>query len=144
MTKVSAQTFEQVTKTYSAGKTLHRFLDFVNRKYFTDFEDNYFNCTAKLCYQHRNFQNKEAATGVLGLQLYLKKRLWHRCFPVNFVKFLRIPFWKTTGFQKMKVFELKVTSSAKVKIGWIHITFRIRYGKTSKTSSRASIFQRLF
>ena len=22
----------------------------------------------------------------------LKKRLWHRCFPVNFVKFLRIPF----------------------------------------------------
>ena len=29
----------------------------------------------------------------------LKKRLWHRCFPVNFVKFLRTPlndyFWKT-------------------------------------------------
>ena len=22
-----------------------------------------------------------------------KKRLWHRCFPVNFVKFLRIPFY---------------------------------------------------
>ena len=22
----------------------------------------------------------------------LKKRLWHRCFPVNFVKFLRTPF----------------------------------------------------
>ena len=22
----------------------------------------------------------------------LKKRLWHRCFPVNFAKFLRIPF----------------------------------------------------
>ena len=27
-----------------------------------------------------------------GLQLYFKKRLWHRCFPVNFVKFLRILF----------------------------------------------------
>ena len=26
------------------------------------------------------------------LQLYLKKRLWHRCFPVNFAKFLRTPF----------------------------------------------------
>ena len=27
-----------------------------------------------------------------GLQLYFKKRLWHRCFPVNFGKFLRTPF----------------------------------------------------
>ena len=27
----------------------------------------------------------------------LKKRLWHRCFPVNFVKFLRTPFWKNTS-----------------------------------------------
>ena len=23
----------------------------------------------------------------------LKKRLWHRCFPVNFAKFLRTPFF---------------------------------------------------
>ena len=23
----------------------------------------------------------------------LKKRLWHRCFPVNFVKFLGTPFY---------------------------------------------------
>ena len=23
---------------------------------------------------------------------FIKKRLWHRCFPVNFVKFLRTPF----------------------------------------------------
>ena len=23
----------------------------------------------------------------------LKKALWHRCFPVSFVKFLRIPFY---------------------------------------------------
>ena len=23
----------------------------------------------------------------------LKKRLWHSCFPVNFVKFLRTPFY---------------------------------------------------
>ena len=33
---------------------------------------------------------------VLGLQLY-QKRLWHRCFPVNFVKFLRIPFLQNTS-----------------------------------------------
>ena len=28
----------------------------------------------------------------LGLKLYFKKGLWHRCFPVNFVKFLRTLF----------------------------------------------------
>ena len=27
----------------------------------------------------------------------LKKRLWHRCFPVNFAKFLRTPFRKNTS-----------------------------------------------
>ena len=26
----------------------------------------------------------------------LKKRLWHRCFPVNFVKFLTTPFLQNT------------------------------------------------
>ena len=29
---------------------------------------------------------------VLPLQHYLKKRLWHRCFPVSFANFLRTPF----------------------------------------------------
>ena len=28
----------------------------------------------------------------LGPATLLKKRLWHRCFPVNFLKFLRTPF----------------------------------------------------
>ena len=27
----------------------------------------------------------------------LNKRLWHRCFPVNFVKFLRTPFLQNTS-----------------------------------------------
>ena len=26
----------------------------------------------------------------------LKKRLWHSCFPVNFAKFLRTPFYRTS------------------------------------------------
>ena len=38
----------------------------------------------------------------LGLQLYYKKKLWHRCFPVNFVKFQRTlsfteHLWATTS-----------------------------------------------
>ena len=28
----------------------------------------------------------------------LKKRLWHRCFPVNFAKFLRTPFSQNTSW----------------------------------------------
>ena len=32
-----------------------------------------------------------------GLQLYFKKRLWHRCFPANFVKFLRTLFLQNTS-----------------------------------------------
>ena len=33
-----------------------------------------------------------AYNGILNdLLFYLKKRLWHRCFPVNFVKFNRTP-----------------------------------------------------
>ena len=67
----------QVTKTYSAGKNfIYRFLDFIKdvnfiyRKYFTDFEDDDFNCTGKFCYQYGNFQNTEAATGgVLKTQI---------------------------------------------------------------------------
>ena len=36
------------------------------------------------------FFNKVA---VLGPETLLKKKLWHRCFPVNFAKFLRTPFF---------------------------------------------------
>ena len=32
-----------------------------------------------------------------GSATLLKKRIWHRCFPVNFVKFLRIPFLQNTS-----------------------------------------------
>ena len=35
------------------------------------------------------FSNKVAARPATSL----KKRLWHRCFPVNFAKFLRTPFF---------------------------------------------------
>ena len=45
--------------------------------------------------------DREAATrGVLSQgapATLLKKRLWHRCFPVNFAKFLRTPFSQNTS-----------------------------------------------
>ena len=49
---------------------------------------NFFKFTVKhLC--HGLFFNKVAGLRPATL---LKKRLWHRCFPVNFAKFLRTPF----------------------------------------------------
>ena len=42
----------------------------------------------------------------LGPTTLLKKRLWHRCFPVNFVKFPRTPFFtehlRTTASESSK------------------------------------------
>ena len=62
----------------------------------------------------------------------LKERLWHRCFPVNFAKFLRAPFLqKTSGgyFWKsqkndMKLRKIKVNKSVYIA------KWRQRYYKT--------------
>ena len=50
---------------------------------------NFTKFTGKHVYQSLFF-NKVAG---LRPATFLKKRLWHRCFPVNFVKFLRTPFF---------------------------------------------------
>ena len=50
---------------------------------------NFAKFTRKHLYQN-HFLNKVAG---LGLQLYWKRDLWQRCFPVNFAKFLRTPFF---------------------------------------------------
>ena len=44
--------------------------------------------------QQPTFHNNLDRSGPATL---LKKRFWHRCFPVNFAKFLRIPFLKDTS-----------------------------------------------
>ena len=41
----------------------------------------------------------------LGPATLLKKRLWHRFFPVNFVKFLKTPFLQNTSGQLLLRFE---------------------------------------
>ena len=38
----------------------------------------------------------------------LKKRLWYRCFPVNFVKFLRTPILQNTSGRLLLKFEMVV------------------------------------
>ena len=46
------------------------------------------------------FFNKVA--GRLRPTTLLKKRLWHRCFPVNFEKFLRTPFLTERCFYELE------------------------------------------
>ena len=84
------------------------------------------NCTGKFCYWRGNLQNTEAAsegflknfTKFIGKRLcqslffnkvaglrpanLLKKRLRHKCFSVNFVKFLRTDFLQATVSQNME------------------------------------------
>ena len=51
---------------------------------------NFAKFTGKPLHQSLCF-NKNAG---LRLAILLKKELWHRCFPVNFAKFLRTPIFK--------------------------------------------------
>ena len=49
------------------------------------------------------FFNKVAA---LASNFIKKKRLWHRCFPVNFTKFLRTPFLQNICGRLLLTFQL--------------------------------------
>ena len=104
-----------------ASQKLHALSRFV--KYISDekrmFRSSYQKCSIKkgvlrnfakftgkyLC--QSLFFNKIAGLGPATL---LKKRLWHRCFPVNFAKFLRTPFLQNTSGHSHK----------KRKIVWKH------------------------
>ena len=69
----------------------------------------------------------------------LKKRLWHRCFPVNFAKFLRIPFltghlWWLLLFKELFLIIISIISTAAMMnwfkiitpINWEHCKFWFR------------------
>ena len=50
-------------------------------------------CKKVLLEMLQNSQENTCATVSFSIKLQaVKKRLWHRCFPVNFAKFLRTPF----------------------------------------------------
>ena len=77
----------------------------------------------------KNWQNSQENTcarvtffnKVTGLRLttLLKKRLWHRCFSVNFVKFLRTPFLQNTfGQLLMHLVDWKQIYNYYWCVGW--------------------------
>ena len=68
------------------------------------FSRNFSKFTGKHLRQSLSF-NKVAGLKAATL---LKQRLWHRCFPMNFVKFLRTPFLQSTSERLLlKVFPLE-------------------------------------
>ena len=64
------------------------------------------------------FVNK--VTGLRPATL-LRKRLWYRCFPANFVKFLRITFLQNTSGRLLPCFEHAQTFHIS------HFTYHLRY-----------------
>ena len=46
--------------------------------------------------------------GVLKKGVFIKKALWHRCFPVNFVKCLRTPFLPNTSGRLLLKTEIQI------------------------------------
>ena len=54
--------------------------------------------------------------------ILLKKRLWHRCFPVNFVKFLRTPFL-TEHLRWLLLYQEKLNDD---NLDWKNIYFLLR------------------
>ena len=72
---------------------------------------------------------------VWGLRpaILLKKRLWHRCFPINFMKFLKTPFfaehlWANASRLNIHIKIIQywsgVTYCTKVYINLCHVIFQ--------------------
>ena len=57
-----------------------------------------------------------------------KRRLWHKCFPVNFAKFLRIPFLQNTSGRRIQN-PLKIINTLSVSLTKWSNTFKQLVGK---------------
>ena len=57
---------------------------------------------------------------IIGLRAatLLKNRLWHRCFPVNFAKFFRIPFLQNTSGVTASVLKYSITADLWKVLTW--------------------------
>ena len=94
----------------------------------------------------RNSQENTCARESISLRraTLLKKRFWHRCFPVNFVKFRRTPFFHRTplvttyGFSIMVLNSWHRSSFQRLTVLYTGIAFTI-FGH-SKESSSLSFF----
>ena len=84
----------------------------------------------------QNYQENTCARASFLIKLqvcnFIKKRLWHRCFPVNFAKFLRSPLltkhlrWlllkRSVRVNRSKLFNLMKTNQVLYKVEIKHTT----------------------
>ena len=84
LSHVTKVTYSCDARRIQLGKTLNRFLCFINRKCLTVILDR-FNCTGKFCYRYGNIQNTEAATGGV-LKAFTNFRGNHPCQSLFFDK----------------------------------------------------------
>ena len=124
---------------------------------------NFSKFTGKHLCQSLFFNKVAGLTPFLRSATLLKKRLWHRCLPVNFAKFLRTPFlqdtsgrlllylswslskiwvfkYKTVGFSLIVNISIKTNITPHVNFGLVYQT-RHKH-KWNKTAARIFI-QRL-
>ena len=60
-------------------------------------------------FTEKHLRNSQLFIKVVGLGY--KQRLWHRCFPVNFVKFLRTPFLQKTSGRLPLIYAFQINNS---------------------------------
>ena len=71
----------------------------------------------------QNSQEKTCAK----VSLLLKKRLWHRCFPVNFVKFLRTPFLQNSSGRLLLPFATVALNYSNIYLYNIYLDLNLTY-----------------
>ena len=82
--------------------------------YFEFFRNSYRRCSIQkdVLKNFANFTGKYLCQSFFLIKLwtsacnFVKKRLWHRCFPNNFAKFLRVPFLQNTSGRLLLVFHV--------------------------------------
>ena len=75
------------------------------------FRSSHWRCSVKKMFLEISQNSQENTCARISLLIKLqastlfKKSLWHRCFPVNFSKFLRTPFLQNTSRRLLLTFE---------------------------------------
>ena len=94
------------------GKNIVTLRDSINKKKLTEVL-----CKKRCSYKFRKIHRKIPMCQSLRPATLLRKRLWHRCFPVNFTKFIRTPVLtedlQTTVSVNMNKFCTKVVRNLK-------------------------------
>ena len=93
---------------FKAVKSIYMYLPFIYKAPFILRRGSHRRCSVRkgVLRNFENFTGKHLCQSpffnkVAGLRTatLLKKRLWHRCFPVNIAKFLRTPFLQNISGQ---------------------------------------------